>query len=256
MALCEDGARLPGIRRPEPRLRKSARRCLAMLGARATENGTSVGRSPATTKVRPPVSRHCRRGAWGNPCYYQKPSDSHKLPRDRLCIKFTPDWIPLLRSLEAGRKNGCALKIATFSPKDITPPEGQRPLALPPHRMWDVAGYRRGASDRASANPEGNLGAGVRTPRKPTWEESLRGRRSAEEPAWEGKSRLDSAEPARPPRPSRPRSSASRRRKCCVAHFRVLSGRCRRASVVSRPPPPPWVLEPGATSPPWQASKL
>lgn len=165
----------------------------------------------------------------------------------------------LLLRYKAGRRNGCALKIATFSPKDITPPEGQRPLALPPpHRRWDVAGYPRRAPDGASANPKGNLGAGVRTPRKPTWQESLRGRRSAEDPAWERRNRLDSTKPARPPRPSRPRSSASRRRKCCVAHFRVLSGRRRRASVVSRPPPPPppWVLEPGATSPPWPASKV
>lgn len=69
-----------------------------------------------------------------------------------------------------------------------------------------------------------------------------------------------SPSPARPPRPPRPRVSASCRRKCCVAHFRVLSGRRRRASPVSRPPPLPppplQVLEPGATSPPWPASKV
>lgn len=78
--------------------------------------------------------------------------------------------------------------------------------------------------------------------------------------AWQGKkgSVLPPPSPARPPRP---RASASRRRKCCVAHFRVLSGRRRRrrASPVSRPPPPPQpprVPEPGATSPPWPASKV
>lgn len=45
-----------------------------------------------------------------------------------------------------------------------------------------------------------------------------------------------------PARPPRPRASASRRRKCCVVHFRVLSDR-RRASRVSRPPPGSWSQE-------------
>lgn len=66
--------------------------------------------------------------------------------------------------------------------------------------------------------------------------------------------------PRAPRAPRAPSSSASRRRKCCVAHFRVLSDRCCRASVVSWPPPPPLppprILEPGATSPPWPASKV
>lgn len=136
------------------------------------------------------------------------------------------------------------------------PPKGQQALAHPPpHRTGDVAGYRRGAS----ANPEGILGTGKCTPRKPSWEESLRGRRSAEEQSREGRNRLHSPKPARPTRLSRPSSSASCRRKCYIAHFRVLSGSRRRASVVSwppPPPPPPWVLEPGATSPPWPASKV
>lgn len=156
--------------------------------------------------------------------------------------------------------NGCAWKTANLSPKCITT------------RLPEVSGHWRSLlTERgtprdtgeelqrgASANREGTLGAGVCTPRKPSWEEGLRGRRSAEERGWVGRSRLHGPKPARPPRPSRPRSSASRRRKCCVAHFRVLSGRRRRASVDSGPPPPPppWVLEPGATSPPWPASKV
>lgn len=108
--------------------------------------------------------------------------------------------------------------------------------------------------NRASTNSEGNLGAAVRTPQKRGWEEGPPGR------CKEEKVRPASPMPARLPRPSRRRASASRRRKCCVAHFRVLSGLCRRASVVSRlPPPPPLpprILESGATSPPWPASKV
>lgn len=83
---------------------------------------------------------------------------------------------------------------------------------------------------------------------------SLAGRRSHGSRAGEEGVSPKAPSPARPQRPS---ASASRRRKCCVAHFRVLSGRRRRASPVSRPPlPSPRVPEAGATSPPWPASKV
>lgn len=49
-------------------------------------------------------------------------------------------------------------------------------------------------------------------------------------------------EPAPPRAPHAPARARSRRRKCCVVHFRVLSGR-RRASRVSRPPPGSWSQE-------------
>ncbi|KAM5275155.1 leptin receptor overlapping transcript-like 1 isoform 1-T1 [Hipposideros larvatus] len=168
----------------------------------------------------------------------------------------------LLLRYTAGRRNGCALKIANVSPKYITtclPKVSGHSRSLLLTERGTLRDTGEELQHGASANPEGNRGAGVRTPRKPSWEESLRARRSAEKRSWlGGRNRLDSPKPARPPRPSRPRSSASRRRKCCVAHFRVLSGRRHRASVDSGPPPPPppWVLEPGATSPPWPASKL
>lgn len=168
----------------------------------------------------------------------------------------------LLLRYTAGRRNGCALKIANVSPKYITtclPKVSGHSRSLLLTERGTLRDTGEELQHGASANPEGNRGAGVRTPRKPSWEESLRARRSAEKRSWlGGRNQLDSPKPARPPRPSRPRSSASRRRKCCVAHFRVLSGRRHRASVDSGPPPPPppWVLEPGATSPPWPASKV
>lgn len=94
-------------------------------------------------------------------------------------------------------------------------------------------------------NPGG--GGGGKPQRAATAQERRRGRRG----------RPDRPHPGAPPTPPRPRASASRRRKCCVAHFRVLSGRCRRESPVSpQLLPPPGVPEAGATSPPWPASKV
>lgn len=127
----------------------------------------------------------------------------------------------LLLRYTAGRRNGCALKIANVSPKYITtclPKVSGHSRSLLLIECGTLRDTGEELQHGASANPEGNRGAGVRTPRKPSWEESLRGRRSAEKQSWLGeRNRLHSPKPARPPRPSRPRSSASRRRKCCVA---------------------------------------
>lgn len=132
---------------------------------------------------------------------------------------------------------------------------GPRPPSEPPRRdlqgsaatgaspLTKERGRSRGARealrDGASAHPR-TAGGRARPPRKRGWGEP---RRPAvcggAEPRRTGSAH--SPKPARPrtsPRPPRPRASASRRRKCCVAHFRVLSGRRRRASPVSASPPP------------------
>nr|XP_035963003.1 leptin receptor overlapping transcript-like 1 isoform X1 [Halichoerus grypus] len=116
--------------------------------------------------------------------------------------------------------------------------------------MWEVAGSAMGDWEWSFPEPEGKIGT-----------EPRRERQACEDgnphSTTAGKEGVGPAAP-NPARPPRPRASASRRRKCCVAHFRVLSGCRRRASRVSRPPPPPLtprVPEPGATSPPWPASK-
>lgn len=133
------------------------------------------------------------------------------------------------------------------------PPKGRRLLALPyPSRTWKVAGSARGGWEWSFPEPEGKMGT-----------EPRRERQACEDgdphTTTAGKKGVGPTAPS-PARPPYPRASASRRRKCCVAHFRVLSGRRRRrrrASRVSRPPPlPPRFPEPGATSPPWPASKV
>lgn len=94
----------------------------------------------------------------------KKPSDSHRLPRARICTESALSWVPLILSLEVGSqrnpdsvqdteepnaddppsltslvqgwggdRNGCALTNAQLSAKDITPrlpKDGGRSLSL------------------------------------------------------------------------------------------------------------------------------
>ncbi|XP_047711306.1 leptin receptor overlapping transcript-like 1 isoform X1 [Prionailurus viverrinus] len=141
------------------------------------------------------------------------------------------------------------------------PPKARRllPLLYPP-RIWEAAESATKASEWSSPEPEGNMGM---EPRRGL----NAGDRGEPHSSEAGKVAACPTAPS-PARPPRPRAGASRRRKCCVVHFRVLSGsrrrRRRRASRISRPllpppppppPLPPQILEPGATSPPWPASK-
>lgn len=156
---------------------------------------------------------------------------------------------PLLQD-GGGKELGALWRTLKDSPRGITPrvPRGRLPVAFfllkGCGRLRDA---RWGLRDEAgvSTAPEPRRGRKALESDNPT---TAQLRRKGPGPMVPS--------PARPPRPPRPRASVSRRRKCCVAHFRVLSGRRRRASTVSRPPPPPRVPEAGATSPPWPASKL
>ena len=142
------------------------------------------------------------------------------------------------------------------------PSEGRRLVAIPAHqRLRDVQGCGTSLSVEPRLPRDASGGTAPARPGSGAGKDSPRGRRSAAGLRSEGRGRPPSpqpAPPARPPRPPHPSASASRRRKCCVADFRVLSGGCSsRASLVSGPPPPPpRVLEPGATLPPWPASKV
>lgn len=168
-------------------------------------------------------------------------------------------------TFQPGRQRPCVKKQNKeyeIKPKAITrASKGRPPPAIPSQSTREVAGVGTGASAGSpQTSPDGNSRPGAGS-----FSQSGRRRQASAggdkprpaaicRPAKKGGRGRPHSPARRGPRaPAQARaaggSAASRTSGCCLAAV---------ASWVSwpPPPPPPRVVEPGATSPPWQASKV